>query len=260
MGGADGAGNGNDSRMGLGSGAGTGLGTPTGRALPPLSVERQVTTVQSSPGDDRLRLPILDERAAWQVTDILAAAPPPEAANTAGLAFKTGTSYGYRDAWALGFDGRHVVGVWVGRPDGAPVPGLTGITAAAPLLVDVFARLGPRHPLPPAPPGVLRATTASLPPPLRRVDEPAATAGPRIAFPPAGARLALGAGLDAELALKVRDGQPPFTWFANGTPIAHEPFARVTPWRPQGAGFVTLAVVDAQGRSGRVRVFLEPGP
>ncbi len=215
---------------------------------------------QAFPGDDRLRLPVLDERAAWQVTDILAAAPPPEAANTAGLAFKTGTSYGYRDAWALGFDGRHVVGVWVGRPDGAPVPGLTGITAAAPLLVDVFARLGPRHPLPPAPPGVLRATTASLPPPLRRVDEPAATAGPRIAFPPAGARLALGAGLDAELALKVRDGQPPFTWFANGTPIAHEPFARVTPWRPQGAGFVTLAVVDAQGRSGRVRVFLEPGP
>ena len=215
---------------------------------------------QAFPGDDRLRLPVLDERAAWQVTDILAAAPPPEAANTAGLAFKTGTSYGYRDAWALGFDGRHVVGVWVGRPDGAPVPGLTGISAAAPLLVDVFARLGPRHPLPPAPPGVLRATTASLPPPLRRVDEPAATAGPRIAFPPAGARLALGAGLDGELALKVRDGQPPFTWFANGAPIAHEPFARVTPWRPQGAGFVTLAVVDAQGRSGRVRVFLEPGP
>lgn len=211
--------------------------------------------------DDGLRLPVLDERAAWQVADILAAVPPPEAANAAGLAFKTGTSYGYRDAWALGFDGRHVVGVWVGRPDGAPVPGLTGITAAAPLLVDVFARLGPRHPLPPPPPGVLHATTtASLPPPLRQVDEPAATAAPRIAFPPAGARLALGAGLDGELALKVRDGQPPFTWFANGAPIAHEPFARVTPWRPPGPGFVNLAVVDAQGRSGRVRVFVEAGP
>ncbi|NCA90023.1 MAG: penicillin-binding protein 1C, partial [Gammaproteobacteria bacterium] len=127
--------------------------------------------------------------------------------------------------------------------------------------VDVFARLGPRHPLPPPPPGVLRATTtASLPPPLRRVDEPAATAAPRIAFPPAGARLALGAGLEGELALKVRDGQPPFTWFANGAPIAHEPFARVTPWRPPGPGFVNLAVVDAQGRSGRVRVFVEAGP
>ena len=237
-----------------------------GRPMPlveelPLTGDPSAFPYQASLRDDSLRLPILEERAAWQVADILAGVPPPEAASAAGLAFKTGTSYGYRDAWALGFDGRHVVGVWVGRPDGAPVPGLTGITAAAPLLVDVFARLGPRHPLPPPPPGVLHATTtASLPPPLRQVDEPAATAAPRIAFPPAGARLALGAGLDGELALKVRDGQPPFTWFANGAPIAHEPFARVTPWRPPGPGFVNLAVVDAQGRSGRVRVFVEAGP
>jgi penicillin-binding protein 1C len=226
----------------------------------PMPLVEELPVAASGDRDDGLRLPVLEKGAAWQVADILAATPPPAAASAAGLAFKTGTSYGYRDAWALGFDGRHVVGVWVGRPDGAPVPGLTGITAAAPLLVDVFARLGPRHPLPPPPPGVLRASTASLPPPLRRVDEPAATAAPCIAFPPAGARLAWGAGEEAELVLRVRDGQPPFTWFANGAPIAHEPFSRATPWRPQGAGFVTLAVVDAQGRSGRVRVFLESGP
>ena len=260
--------------MAIGGGAAVAAGAPMNGGIEPagerptsdpgsriLAAAHLTASPPASLGDDGLRLPVLDERAAWQVADILAAVPPPEAANAAGLAFKTGTSYGYRDAWALGFDGRHVVGVWVGRPDGAPVPGLTGITAAAPLLVDVFARLGPRHPLPPPPPGVLHATTtASLPPPLRRVDEPAATAAPRIAFPPAGARLALGAGLDGELALKVRDGQPPFTWFANGAPIAHEPFARVTPWRPPGPGFVNLAVVDAQGRSGRVRVFVEAGP
>lgn len=237
-----------------------GIGPASGLTPALLAADRLAAAPRASLGDDSLRLPVLEDRAAWQVADILAGVPPPEAASAAGLAFKTGTSYGYRDAWALGFDGRHVVGVWVGRPDGAPVPGLTGITAAAPLLVDVFARLGPRHPLPPPPPGVLRASTASLPPPLRRVDEPAATAAPRIAFPPAGARLAWGAGEEAELVLKVRDGQPPFTWFANGAPIAHEPFSRATPWRPPGAGFVTLAVVDAQGRSGRVRVFLESGP
>ncbi len=46
------------------------------------------------------------------------------------FAFKTGTSYGYRDAWAVGFDGRMTVGVWVGRPDGAPVPGLVGRNVA----------------------------------------------------------------------------------------------------------------------------------
>ena len=203
---------------------------------------------------------VLEAGAAWQVANILAGVPAPEAASAAGLAFKTGTSYGYRDAWALGFDGRHVIGVWAGRPDGAPVPGLTGITAAAPLLIDAFARLGPRQPLPPAPPGVLQTTTAKLPPPLRQVGGSAATAGPRIAFPPAGARLALAPGGEAELTLKVRDGQPPFTWFANGAPIAREPYARATHWRPAGPGFVSLAVVDAEGRSSRVRVFLEPGP
>ena len=58
------------------------------------------------------------------------------------IAFKTGTSYGYRDAWAVGFDGRATIGVWVGRPDGAPVPGLVGRASAAPILFDAFARSG----------------------------------------------------------------------------------------------------------------------
>ncbi|MGB7552295.1 MAG: hypothetical protein WBM15_12145 [Chromatiaceae bacterium] len=42
--------------------------------------------------------------------------------------------------------------------------------------------------------------------------------------------------------------------------MAREPYARATHWRPAGPGFVSLAVVDAEGRSSRVRVFLEPGP
>ncbi len=85
---------------------------------------------------------MLDERAAWYVASILAGAPGPDHVSPGSIAFKTGTSYGYRDAWAVGFDGRHVIGVWVGRPDGAPVPGLIGIDAAAPILMDAFARLG----------------------------------------------------------------------------------------------------------------------
>jgi len=245
---------------GADAGAEVGSGSAQGLAPALLAAGRLAPPPRASLGDDSLRLPVLDERAAWQVSDILAGVPAPAGASAAGLVFKTGTSYGYRDAWALGFDGRHVVGVWVGRPDGAPVPGLTGITAAAPLLIDAFARLGPRQPLPPPPPGVLRTTTARLPPPLRQVGEPVAAAGPRIAFPPAGARLALGASGEVELTLKVRDGQPPFTWFADGAPIAQEPYARASRWLPAGAGFVNLAVVDARGRADRVRVFLETGP
>ena len=68
--------------------------------------------------------------------------PPPENGAAGRIAFKTGTSYGYRDAWSIGFDGKHTIGVWVGRPDGAPVPGLVGRTAAAPILFDAFARIG----------------------------------------------------------------------------------------------------------------------
>src|SRR5690606_30938599 len=88
--------------------------------------------------------PVLDPVAAWYVADILADVAPPLNGSPGRIAYKTGTSYGYRDAWAIGFDGRTVIGVWVGRPDGAPVPGLAGITGAAPILFEAFDRLGQR--------------------------------------------------------------------------------------------------------------------
>ncbi|HXB42050.1 MAG TPA: penicillin-binding protein 1C [Bacteroidia bacterium] len=57
------------------------------------------------------------------------------------IAWKTGTSFGFRDAWAIGVTPDYVVAVWVGNADGEGRPGLTGIKAAAPLLFDVFAQL-----------------------------------------------------------------------------------------------------------------------
>ena len=207
---------------------------------------------------------VLEERAAWYLTSILAGAPAPANSSPGTLAFKTGTSYGYRDAWAIGFDGRHAAGVWVGRPDGAPVPGLIGIDAAAPILIDVFAQIGNGVPLRPAPPGVLQAASGDLPQPLRRVRSPQggnrpSTEGPEIAFPPDGARVDLGlsGSTAAAIALKVRNGSPPFTWFANGAPIAREPYARTARWEPDGPGFATLSVVDGRGQSSRVTVLLE---
>ncbi len=87
--------------------------------------------------------PVLSPVAAWYVDDILAGVPPPVNGSAGRVAYKTGTSYGYRDAWAIGFDGAYVVGVWVGRPDGTPVPGLSGIESAAPILFEAFDRIGP---------------------------------------------------------------------------------------------------------------------
>ena len=92
--------------------------------------------------DDREPMRLMDQAAAWQVGNVLIGTPPPENGVHDRIAFKTGTSYGYRDAWSVGFDGRITIGVWVGRPDGAPVPGLVGRTAAAPILFDAFARTG----------------------------------------------------------------------------------------------------------------------
>jgi penicillin-binding protein 1C len=206
---------------------------------------------------------VLDERAAWYLGSILRDVPAPASASPVGIAFKTGTSYGYRDAWAVGWDGRHVVGVWVGRPDGAPVPGLIGIEAAAPILVDAFARLGPPVPLHSPPPGILVARTNELPPTLRRARvrgaDPYRSTGvgpPEIAFPPDGARLDLGVEQGGSLALKVRNGVPPFTWLADGAPIAREPFGRTALWTPSGPGYTVLSVVDGLGRGSRVRVYL----
>ncbi|MFT7775970.1 MAG: penicillin-binding protein 1C [Roseateles sp.] len=59
------------------------------------------------------------------------------------VAWKTGTSFGFRDAWALGVTDRYTFGVWIGRPDGTPNPGHFGANSAAPLLRDLAAALGP---------------------------------------------------------------------------------------------------------------------
>ena len=208
--------------------------------------------------------PVLDPVAAWYVSDILADVPPPLNGSPGRIAYKTGTSYGYRDGWAIGFDGKTAIGVWVGRPDGAPVPGLSGITGAAPILFEAFDRLGSRKaPLPRAPEGVIFASNTELPTPLRRFRHPdedvvARNAAPEIAFPGDGVDVDLGlaSGDSSPLMVKVRNGVPPFTFFANGAPFGRPEFARQSLWAPDGPGYVTLSVVDSEGRGDTVTVFL----
>ena len=211
--------------------------------------------------------PVLSPTAAWYVSDILDGVPPPLNGIAGRVAYKTGTSYGYRDAWAIGFDGAHVVGVWVGRPDGTPVPGLSGYVSAAPILFEAFDRIGPKRvPLRRAPPGVLTvSSTAALPRPLRHFRDPGQATfeqrqdDPVIAYPRDGVSVDLGIaeGDPEPLVIKVRNGAPPFTWFVNGSPIARTPFARSEQWKPDGPGFVTLSVVDRDGKSDRVTVRVE---
>ncbi|MGH6735646.1 MAG: penicillin-binding protein 1C [Methyloceanibacter sp.] len=208
---------------------------------------------------------LLDPVAAWYVADVLRGAPPPPNALGGRIAFKTGTSYGYRDAWALGFDGKYTIGVWAGRPDGAPVSGLVGRTAAAPILFEAFARLAEKPKvLKRAPKGALVATTAKLPPPLRRFTSranagEAMTPKVRIVFPPHGASLALsgeGAELDP-IAIKIAGGAPPLNVLINGLPLKSTNTARTLFFAPDGPGFVRLTVTDANGTADSVVVRLQ---
>ena len=202
---------------------------------------------------------VLTAASAWQVADILAGLAPPPGAPENRLAYKTGTSYGHRDAWAIGFDGDHVIGIWMGRPDGTPVPGAFGADLAAPVLFQAFARLKPALTAqPPAPPETLLVANAQLPQPLRHFRsrsaafEPAAD-GPTIGFPPDGAQVEL---LPEGLMVRVEGGTAPFTWLANGAPVSTGGKLREILLAALGRGFVTLSVIDAEGRSARASVRL----
>jgi penicillin-binding protein 1C len=207
---------------------------------------------------------LLDPIAAWYVGNVLLGSPPPENAAGGRIAFKTGTSYGYRDAWAVGFDGKRTIGVWIGRPDGAPVPGLVGRVAAAPILFDAFARTGKLPaPLPAAPRGALVAAAGKLPPPLKRF-RAGMLAGEasqlRIMFPPNHARLELasdGSGKRDPIALKVTGGTGALTVLVNGQPLPTAAGRRTLFFEPEGPGFVRLTVMDARGATDSVVVRLQ---
>ncbi len=212
---------------------------------------------------------LLEGPAAWQVADMLAGVKPPQGAPPRGLAYKTGTSYGYRDAWSVGFDGRHVLGVWVGRADSGAVAGLAGYVSAAPILFEAFTRSGLAAVTLPRPPaGALRQKRDDLPVTLARfapgadgLAVPAGTAPPEppplIVFPPQGARVDLAGSGGAPLALKLQGGRPPFRWLANGRPLAAAARRRLADWRPDGPGTSTLTVIDAAGRAASVTVTIE---
>ena len=209
---------------------------------------------------------VTDPVAAYYVADILRGSPPPPNALSGRIAFKTGTSYGFRDALAVGFDKGTTIAVWVGRPDNAPTPGLIGRQAAAPILFEAFARLGRDVEIIKAPKGILKAeTTGELPPPLRRLHKDlqnspnAASAALKIAYPPDGARIDLGLtqGAHAKLSLKALGGALPLTWFVNGAPVGAADQRRQSAWTPDGAGFARVSVIDASGAVDSVWVRLE---
>ena len=211
-----------------------------------------------------LDAPILSRNAAWQTTDILSDVAAPADAPRLKIAYKTGTSYGYRDAWSVGFDGHYVLGVWVGRADAAPSPGISGIGTAAPILFEAFARTGlaPTR-FPQRPSGLVVRNRNELPHALRKFGGEAIVAsnasGPEIVFPPSGARVDLDAGQGRRqpLVLKLQGGSPPYRWIANGVPLKSTTRRPKLAWKPDGPGASSLTVIDANGHAASVSVFID---
>jgi len=232
-----------------------------------LGTTRPLREIVSAKDDQRDPLRLMDQVAAWQVGNVLIGTPPPENAAHNRIAFKTGTSYGYRDAWSVGFDGRITIGVWVGRPDGAPVPGLVGRTAAAPILFDAFARTGKLPAALPKPPkGTLVASNAKLPLPLRRfrpVGELVRAGGeqaPHIQFPLNGSRIDVAGSGGAQFSampVKVAGGVLPMTMLVNGVSVGEIDGRRQRLIDPPGPGFARLTVIDATGAADTIVIRIQ---
>ncbi|MEM7729162.1 MAG: penicillin-binding protein 1C [Pseudomonadota bacterium] len=190
---------------------------------------------QDADEDSSFRL--MSEDAAADILDALRGAPVPKGfANMPGvgrIAYKTGTSYGFRDSWAAGLAGDYAIIVWTGRPDGAPRPGRTGRASAAPILFDIAA---------PFVKPVRRVREQDAPSALRRVWTQAED-GPVILFPADGTELIFD---PRGVSISV-DSDIPIALFMSGVPIAREEGLAV--WTPPTPGFYRLRAIDAEGRS-----------
>jgi len=170
------------------------------------------------------------------------------------IAFKTGTSYGFRDAWAAGVSGDSAIVVWVGRADGAPRPGHVGRSDALPILFEIADRAAVRLNAQERNADRLQAD-ARLQPTAALVSFAGEDTPPEILFPPKGAELWAGDinGAPARDFVLAGRGEGSLRWFVDGAPCTVDA-AGLPIWSPSGPGFYTITLVDEQGKTSHVQV------
>jgi penicillin-binding protein 1C len=208
------------------------------------------------PGERGVR--ILRKETAAEVLDILRESPAPPgrmpallARQGGRMAFKTGTSYGFRDALAAGVVGDYVVVVWTGRPDGGARGGMTGREASLPLLFDAADAIDPPASAPPrVAPTVAPQALTDLEPHDR---------GPRLIFPPNGAAVQVdGLGPKSSGLVLAASGEN-LTWYVSGRALTSREVSGKVVWRPEAAGFYRVTVVDGEGRKAEAKVRIRGG-
>ena len=201
-----------------------------------LGDDGAVRPLRLTPDEPAPRRVLVQPSAARLVADVLTEKLPDGGPD--GIAWKTGTSWGGRDAWALGFDAAHVAAAWVGRPDGTALPAATGRISPCRCSPACSACCPPararrcRPPISPrrSPMPVTRSACCSRP--------------PAPCSPPTG-RSRCAPWADA--------GRSPSWWMA--APVADtDPARRRANWAPPGPGFYTLSVLDADGMAAKAAV------
>ena len=227
-----------------------------GRARPLVWREDGVKTAAAHSG-----YRLMSPDSAEQILRILRGTPSPAGrmpgrltANAPQIAFKTGTSYGFRDAWAAGVAGDHAIIVWVGRADGAPRPGETGRKAALPILFEVADRAALHLGVS----GTARERLMSERTPEARgalTRFVADDTPPEILFPPRDAELWAGRvnGRLARPFVFAGRGQGALNWFVDGEPVRLDD-GGLPAWMPEHSGFYRISAIDEAGRVSETHV------
>jgi penicillin-binding protein 1C len=238
--------------------------------------------------------PLIQPAASWYVTRILEDAPAPSGlvdwfvTEKSPVAFKTGTSYGARDALCIGYTtgaNGYTAAVWTGRADGSPSPNQLGRKTAAPILLKIFNTIlltkgGFDSGSPPQ--GVMSVPASQLPEALRWFRHSHAVSS---AFTKRPVSLSQNKGAvfqilspqsnttyvlqkkdsdDASfvpISLKLQGGKPPFLLLVNGEPRPINKIQedarcdqQIALWHPTKIGFFELTLVDAEGHSDSVTI------
>lgn len=216
---------------------------------------RPMTFVRGA-GAGRTPSPLFSAETADRINAILRGAPSLAGRAPAALsafapviAYKTGTSYGYRDAWAAGHANGLTIVVWTGRADGAPRPGETGRKSAAPLLFALMDAL--TNGAAKARPDEAEAAETFT---HVRLERPAAETAPSILYPVPGSEVFPGAFGGDGVVFAASGGAGGYAWYVDGERVTGDAGDGRPVWRPAAPGFYDIAVVDGKGRSASAKV------